>query len=653
MAKISNFHSPKLNQVEINDSFWSFYQKLVREVVIPYQWEVLNDRVEGAEKSHAVENFRIAAGLSKGDFYGCIFQDSDIAKWLESVAYSLETHPDKNLEAIADEMIELIGKAQQSDGYLNTKFIIANADERWTNLHEAHELYCAGHMLEAAVAYFTATGKSTLLDIMTRNIEHIFNKFGNEEGNLRGYPGHQELELALVKLYRLTNDERHLKLCEYFLRERGAKPYYFDIEWEKRGKTSHWTGARSNPPSWSTEYNQAHKPVLEQDVAVGHAVRAVYMYTGMASLAGETGDKELLNACKRLWNNIIHKQMYITGGIGSTNIGEAFTFDYDLPNDIVYAETCASIGLIFFAHAMLEIEPSSEYADVIERALYNISIASMARDGKSFFYVNPLEVLPAASEKNPTRHHVKSTRQPWFGCACCPPNLARLLASLGQYIYTQKDDTIYCHLYIGNETSFDIADGGAKLSLETDYPWNGDVKITVDEASVGEFDLALRIPSWCREYELSINGEPISGYEIRDGYAHIKRTWQSGDKVELSLKMQIELMQANPQVRADAGKVAIMRGPLVYCLEQEDNGENLSAITLSVKDVLTQEVDNALCNGAVVIRAKGERCDESTWCNALYRPYKTQQHSIDIKAVPYFLWGNRQKGEMQVWIRKG
>jgi DUF1680 family protein len=354
MGKKACLSTLPLNQVTLRDTFWSHYLDLVRQTVIPYQWEALNDRIPDAEPSHAVKNFKIAAGLEAGEYGGLVFQDSDVAKWLEAVGYSLATHPDPALEQLADEVIAIIGKAQQPDGYLNTYFTLKEPGKRWTNLHECHELYCAGHMMEAAVAYLKGTGKRALLDIMCRFADYIDTVFGSEPGKIQGYDGHQEIELALVKLYEVTGNEKYLNLSRFFIDERGKTPNFFVEEWRGRRGLSHWTKKVEGEPNLA--YNQSHKPVREQTEAVGHSVRAVYMYTAMADLAAQTGDEALYNACKRLWSNIITKQMYITGGIGSTHHGEAFTFDYDLPNDTVYAETCASIGLVFFAHRMLKME---------------------------------------------------------------------------------------------------------------------------------------------------------------------------------------------------------------------------------------------------------------------------------------------------------
>ena len=635
-----------LNKVRINDAFWSKYIKLVHDEVIPYQWDAINDRVPDAEPSHAIKNFRIAAGLEEGEFYGFVFQDTDLAKWLEAVAYRLETHPDEELEKLADEAIALVEKAQQPDGYLNTYYSIKEPGNRWTNLRECHEMYTAGHMMEAAVAYYKATGKRKLLDVMCRFADHIDSVFGTEPGKRRGYDGHQEIELALVKLYEATGEERYLKLGKYFLDERGREPYYFQIEYEKRGRTDHFPDKVMH----NRLYAQTHLPVREQATAEGHSVRAVYMLTAMADVAALTGDEGLLEACRRMWDNIVSKRMYITGGIGSMAHGESFSFDYDLPNDTMYTETCASIGLIFFAHRMLKIEPESRYADEMERALYNNVLAGMAQDGKSFFYVNPLEVLPEACEKNFTYRHVKPVRQKWFSCACCPPNVARLLSSLGQYIYTIKENTVYTHLYIGSEADIKVGGAGLTLKQKTNYPWDGKITLAISAEESKAVTIALRIPGWCTKYDLSMNGVKIEA-ETVDGYVELNRIWDSGDIVELNLDMPVELIGANPAVRANAGKAAIQRGPVVYCIEEADNGKNLSAISIPLKSKLLAEKDGNLFGGAVTVKTEGFRTDSEGWGESLYRPVEGRELPITIKAVPYCLWGNRNPGEMQVWLR--
>lgn len=645
-------------QVRINDRFWDAYRELVRKTVIPYQWEALNDRIPDAEPSYAIRNFRITAGLEQGEYGGMVFQDSDVAKWLEAVGYSLAQHPDAELERTADDAIELVASAQHEDGYLNTYFSIKEPGDRWTNLHEAHELYCAGHMIEAAVAYFEGTGKRRLLDVVCKFADYIDQVFGTEPGKLRGYDGHQEIELALVKLYKVTGEERYLKLAQFFIDERGATPNFLVEECKRRDGFSHWAKKKVPiPTAAQMAYNQADKPVREQETATGHSVRAVYMYAAMADLARLTGDASLLEACRRLWENTTKKQMYITGGIGSTHHGEAFTFDYDLPNDTVYAETCASIGLIFFAQRMLQLEAKSDYADVMERALYNNVIGGMSQDGKHYFYVNPLEVWPKASQLNPGRHHVRAVRQKWFGCSCCPPNVARLLSSLNDYIYTASAErnTIYTNLFIGSEASFELGAGRVELRQESKLPWEGYVRFEITEAPKAEIALAFRIPSWSYgEAEMTVGGQ-AADYEVIDGYAIVNRAWSEGDAVEWKPRLEAQLIAANPAIRANAGKAAIERGPLMYCLEEADNGDLLTLLSISADTKLHATYDAGLLGGAVVVEAEGRADNRSSWQPDLpYRPLQQQEQEstqVTLRAVPYYLWGNRQAGEMTVWMR--
>lgn len=647
--------SVSLKNIKIMDDFWSEKINLIKDTVIPYQWEVLNDRVEEAEPSHVMKNLRIAAGLEEGEFHGFFFQDSDLAKWLEAAAYILEANPDKELEKTADEAIELIGMAQQEDGYLNSYVTITDPKKRWTNLEECHELYTAGHFIEAGVAYYEATGKDNLLKIVCKFADYIDSVFGEEPKKRKGYDGHQEIELALMRLYAVTGIERYRKLAKYFIDERGKEPYYFIKEWEDRDRISAWSNQKNDSPENRRHYIQGHLPVREQKEAVGHAVRVVYMLAGMADTAESYHDEELLNACRTLWNNIITKQMYITGGIGATHSGEAFTFDYDLPNDTVYAETCASIGLIFFAQRMLTIEHKSCYADVIERALFNIVTGSMSSDGKHYFYVNPLEVLPEACYKNPEKNHVKPIRQKWFSCACCPPNVARILASLGSYIYTVNENTIYIDQFIGSEIQEEI--GGRKVFLKqtSNYPWDGEINFTLNLQEPAELLVALRIPGWCKGAELSVDGEKVELLGImKDGYAVISRVWNSENRIKLIMPMPVEKMKANPKVRANAGKFTIQRGPVVYCIEEADNGANLSAISIDKDAEVNIVHDESLPKDAAVLMVEGFRDKDWESGERLYQSISDcmqEEEKISVKAVPYCMWGNRGQGEMLVWIR--
>ena len=629
-----------VKNVSVNDAFWSRMQDLVIDTVIPYQYDIMDDKIEGAEKSHALENFRIAAGESEGEFYGMVFQDSDVAKWLEAVAYSLSIRPDPELEARADRVIETIGKAQREDGYIDTYFIIKEPDHKWEDLHEAHELYCFGHMTEAAVAFHDALGKDELLNIMIKAADLVCSRFGKDK--VRGYPGHQEMELALLRLYRATGNRKYLDTSLYFLNERGTEPDLFIEESKKR------TISIFDMDPYNRKYAQTHMPVRDQDKAVGHAVRAGYMYTAMADMASETGDEELADACRRLWENITTRQMYITGGVGATVHGESFSVDYELPNDLIYAETCASVAMAFFAKRMLELEVKGEYTDILEKELYNGILSGMQSDGKRFFYVNPLEVVPGVSGVLPEYEHVLDSRPGWYRCACCPPNVARLLTSLGEYIWGQSDDTVYSHLFVGGKADFDVAGGGLSVTCETEYPWNGNVSFRMELSARKDFRFAVHIPGWCRDWTIHINGDVQEEYDLIDGYAYLERSWANGDTVELELNMYPVRMYANPLVRADSGCSSFMRGPVVYCFEETDNGGDLQTLR-SVRDSKITVKKRKLQGLGVfpVLTMKGIRLIPS---DELYSDEPFDQEETELTAIPYYLWGNRGKGGMRVWL---
>ena len=534
----SNESRVDLKNIKITDDFWRGMQNLVTDVVIPFQERVLNDEEPDVEKSHAIENFRIAAGLSDGEFYGMVFQDSDVAKWLEGAAYSLIIKPDKELEKRADDIIGIIEKAQQPDGYLNTYFTIKEPEHRWQNLLECHELYCAGHMMEAAVAYYDATGKDRLLKVMERMAEHIINRFGPDK--ITGIPGHQEVEIGLMRMYHVTDNEGYKKMARYFLEERGKNPDFFKEEAQKRD----WKHFGMIPED--TKYNQSYATIYEQDEAVGHSVRAVYMYTAMADLAATDNDERLYEACRRLWDNMTQKKMYITGGIGSTVEGEAFTKEYELPNDMAYAETCASIGLVFFAKQMLRMDKSGEYADVMERALYNGIISGMQLDGKRFFYVNPLEVNPGVSGEIFGYKHVIPQRPGWYACACCPPNLVRMVTSLGKYTWDEDENTIYSHMFVGQEAKLKKAD----ISVKSSYPWKGQIAYTINPKTSDKFAVAIHIPGYLKKYTVRLNGEIIdASKQVKNGYMYIERVWYSNDTIEITFDMEIRKVYANTNVR--------------------------------------------------------------------------------------------------------
>jgi uncharacterized protein len=616
--------------VSISDRFWSPRVRANRTATLRHQYEQLKTtgRIDALKLEWKPGQEPVPHQ----------FWDSDIAKWIEAGSYSLMTHPDPALEAQLDEVIALYAASQQPDGYLNTHFTSVRPEQRFTNLRDAHELYCAGHLIEAAVAHFQATGKRTLLNVMCRYADLIGRTFGTDAGQKRGYCGHEEIELALVKLARVTGEKRYLDLARYFVDERGREPLYFEREAEARGEEPKLDSAKSLHRR--REYWQVHKPVREQDRVVGHAVRAMYLYSAMADLAQEDADQSLLDACHRLWDNLCLQNMYITGGIGSTRHNEGFTSDYDLPNESAYAETCAAIGLVFWAHRLLQVELNGRYGDVMERALYNGVLSGVSLDGTKFFYVNPL-----ASNG---QHH----RQDWFGCACCPPNVARLLASLGQYVYSTDDRSLVTHLYVAGSATARVGGQETTVQQRTDYPWDGKVTLGFDLASPASFGLKLRIPAWCRDASIAVNGQqhPVS---IERGYASIDRTWKSGDTVDLNLPMLPQRIYANPLVQADIGRVALQRGPVIFCLEAADNGPAVEALSLSRDAEITAHLETDLFDGVTTLTSPATRTTAEGWEETLYRPQPPKTEPATLKAIPYFAWDNRQPGEMLVWIREG
>lgn len=736
--------SLNIRDVDINGGFFGRYQDLIREKSIPYQWEALNDRVEGAAKSGCIENFRkaarIAAGKGTGDekFYGFVFQDSDLYKWLETAYYcigtlearknniekcrpgslpesaagtqagsskSVEASEDlpalekeiSELRALTDEAVALIASAQCSDGYLDTYYIIGGLDKRFTNLCDNHELYCFGHMAEAAVAG-ASLGASAILTVVERYAGLLVKTFGPGEDQIHGYPGHEIAELALVKLYRLTGKKPYLDLAEYFIRERGKAPNYFEKEKKASGAEFFWKDSYMK-----YGYYQAAKPVTEQDAAIGHAVRAVYLYSGLADVAAETGDQELFETAERLWNNIVNRQMYITGGIGQSPTGESFTFDYDLPNDTAYAETCAACGLIFFAQRMFTATGDARYLDVMERSLYNGALSGISLDGTRYFYVNPLSSDPEASEKDAGRKHVEPTRVKWFDCSCCPTNIARLIESTAAYAFYEDGGTSFIGLYANADTP--------RFSVTTAYPFENNVNIHAKETIPA---LALRIPDWCRSYTVTMDGKAVrergpenkacSGADfvsgnsstrgnsaanttspdngtgspfatVCNGFFRIENV-PAGADIVLTLDMPPVLIAANPAVTEDAGKAALCRGPLVYCLEEEDNFHELSSARISPSDEITEGSGSGILAGIPTLTVHGKRevhveskahtgdalsANESGIASPttvsgdpefgpLYFPVaEASEEDADLTFIPYFAWANRSVGRMQVW----
>lgn len=636
-----------LKNVRISDPFWDRYLELVKDILIPYQWDILNDRLENVETSHCIKNFKIAAGKETGEFYGAVFQDSDLAKWIEAVSYSLAVHPDEDLENTVDEVIDLIEAAQQEDGYINTYFTIKDKSLRFTNLQEGHELYCAGHFMEAAVAYYRATGKDKFIHIMQRFADLICDEFSPLK-NSKGYPGHQEVEIGLFKLYEVTGETRYLEQAKMFLDRRGEQPNYF-MEEMKRPDFKRIFDELKN---YDVSYSQSHLPIREQKTAEGHAVRAVYMHSAMADIAAAYNDEELLSVCEALWNNIVERRMYISGSIGSSGLLERFTTDYDLPNNCNYSETCASIGLALFGRRMAQIEKNSKYYDVVERALYNTVLSGIAADGKSFFYVNPLEVWPDNCIPRTSKEHVKSTRQPWFGVACCPPNIARTLASLGEYIYFAENNAIWVNLFISSKTKSIIGNQEVSLELTTKFPYEGYIRIELSSEAAVNGKIYLRVPDYVKGCRVSVDGRNIETLKYSGGYCALELEIQK-QTIDIYFDLTPRFIRANPLVKEDIGKVAVMKGPLVYCLEEMDNEANLPAYYIDTSSELSEHYDSEMLGGTMVIQCEGRKMIQEGWeAEKLYSEQKPVFNKKVLTLIPYPYWGNRKTGEMLVWMKE-
>lgn len=627
-----------VQQTRIEGGFWGRRVEKNRTVTLPLEYEI--NRKNGVLDAYKWDWWDLSQGKPPWKIWV-----GDIFKWIEAASCSLAVYPDEKLSKLVKDAISKVLAGQKDDGYIYSNAI--PREWRFANLQTFHELYEGGHLFEAAAAHYHATGEKRFLEGAKRLADLYCETFGRGEGRIPGYDGHPEVELALVKLYRATGEPRYLELARFFVDERGRQPVYFIKEaenYEKLGIVGFdwYKGGKFH-------LCQAHKPLREQEDAEGHAVRALYLYSGMADVAAETGDAELFEACKRMWKSVTRRRMYVTGGVGSSPKGEAFTFDYDLPNEEGYAETCANIALVFFSHRMLNIEADSEYADVMERGLYNSVLSGVGQDGKSFFYANHHAVYPRAKQG---ADNLATTRPGWLSCACCPPNIARLLASLGSYVYSTKPDAAYVHLYVNGSVNFDVDGVNVKLIQQTDYPWKEDATILVEPDSPVSFTLNLRVPGWCRGAKLRVNGKPISLKGIvKRGYAHVTRIWKAGDWVKLTMPMPVERIEANPSVRMDCGKAALQRGPVVYCLEEVDNGRDLADISIPKDAKFTAEYRPRLLGGTVVVRGKAFRRDAKEWKGVLYSQERSPRKEITITAVPYALWANRKPGEMIVWVR--
>lgn len=617
--------------VTITDRFWSPRQATNSEKTIPHE-------LEQCRTTGRISNFAKAAKLEPGNFEGIFFNDSDVHKLVEAASYTLQTHPNPKWESELDEVIDTIAKSQQPDGYLNSYFTLVEPEKKWQNLGMMHELYCAGHLFEAGVAHYQATGQQKLLDVACRFADLIDKTFGH--GKRAGLPGHQGIELALVKLANVTGEPRYMSLADYFVTTRGQRPSVFEKELENPdlpGGLGAYKHHYTRDDKYEGTYSQDHLPMHEQTECVGHAVRAMYLYAGAADIAAETGNNDIAKALDALWQNV-EKRLYVTGGVGPSGHNEGFTQDYELPNFSAYAETCASVGLIFWAHRMFLLKGDSRYVDVLETALYNGALSGISLEGTDFFYQNPL-----ASRGGRHRHA-------WFGCACCPPNIARLIGSLGQYIYAQSEADLWVNLYVGGTADATVADVPVKITHETDYPWSGDVKITIEPEKPVKFNLNLRIPDWCAKFDLSINGDTQRATVGANGYLSIDRTWKADDSVALNLDMPVGQVYAHPYVRENLGRSALRRGPLVYCFEDIDNPDSaFETLSLAKSGDMEAVFDSALLGGITLIRGTGTVYDPTDWDNNLYLSEPNVKQT-KVTAIPYYAWCNREPGKMAVWV---
>ena len=627
-------YSPvNFKDVRIDGDFWRERLDTVLAHTIPSQHRQLekNGILDSLTIPQPPPPLRIPP--NSHNFTTQIFWDSDVGKWIEAASYALGHRRDADIEAKVDKIVKDLAQAQLPDGYLNCWYIGREPEKRWTNLRDNHEFYCAGHMLEGAVAYFHATGKRSFLDVMLRYVDHIMATFGPGVDQKHGYCGHQEIEIALIKLYDVTRDRRHLDFAAYLISERGHRPpHYFDVEAVARGEDPKAFWARTY------EYNQSHKPVRQQDKVVGHAVRAMYMYAAMADLAAEFGDVDLKRVCEILWHDVTSRQMYVTAGLGPSKFNEGFTEYYDLPNETAYAETCASVALIFWAQRMLNIDLDGRYADILEQALYNSALSGLSRDGEHYFYENPL-----ASDG---RHK----RWAWHACPCCTMNVSRLVASVGGYFYSTSDDVLAVHLYGGNWARVPLGGHNVEIKETSRYPWSGKISIRLDPDQSAEFAVRLRIPGWARAASATVNGIPVElTGKILNGYLEIRRRWQRGDTIELDLPMPVERIYANPHVRMDVGRVALKRGPLVYCAEQADNTLPVTSLRVPRDAAISTAERGDLFGGIVTLVVDGYSIDVD-WADDLYRSAVPDAQPTRWVALPYFLWNNREPGEMTVWI---
>jgi len=620
------------DRVRLTDSFWAPRQLQISEATLPQQFEKL-------EESHRLRNLRIAAGKEEGDFYGFYFNDSDVYKWMEAVAYSLKNHDSKKLRDQLDVAVAVIQEAQEESGYIDSFFQIRHPKLKLKNLNSMHEMYCAGHLVEAGVALAASIGDRRILDVALKFTHYLMSVFG--PGKRRGYPGHEEIELALIKLSEFLREPEYREFARWMVDERGKRPTVFEQELEDPDSLSlsPWvTNVLCADGAYKGDYCQDHAPVREHTEVVGHAVRAMYLYTAAADLAGDQQDEALEAALVRAWNNLTQRRMYVTGGIGPSSFNEGFTADFDLPNLTSYAETCAACGLIFWGQAMLEQTGESGYADVIERALYNGALAGIGLDGTSYFYANPLESRGTHQ------------RVPWFECACCPPNIARLIANLSRYVVGEAPTGFFVHQYVGLEASLVVDHIPVQIKIDTKFPWSGEVTLAVEPEKAVEFRLSLRIPEWTEDVSFDLEGSDDEA-EYENGYAVFARTWSPGDSIKIDLGMMPGWVEADPRVLDNLGRSALTYGPLVYCMESHDNDFLPQNFTADTEADVTAGFEKDLLGGVRVVEVEGiiEVVQPS---EELYPPRGSVQiDETTASFIPYFAWANRGPSQMQVWVR--
>ncbi len=617
MKKMKPYQPVSIQEVRLKDCFFSDRIRTNNDVTLPAN-------VRKCRETGRIDAFRLnwKPGMPNQPH---IFWDSDFAKVIEGMALSLMLYPDPEREKELDEFVDLIISAQQKDGYLNTHFTVVEPEKRWKNLSRAHELYCAGHLMEAAVAHYKATGKRKFVDCMARYADYIAEVFGRNPGQKRGYPGHQEIELALCKLAEATGNRKYSDLAAYFINERGQSPNYFETVEQCE----------------DTENLQADRPIREMQKLRGHSVRALYYLSGAADVAAESGDSSLFEACERLWNNVVERNMYITGGVGSTCVGEAFTADYNLPNDTAYAESCASIALVLFADRMLNQTGDARYADVMETALYNGAISGLSLGGDKFFYANPLENDDQMFEHGQQMRK----RQPWFGCSCCPTNYCRFLPQIASFACSVSGDSLLINIPAASAGNVNLKNASLQFELSGSYPYDGSGTLEIQEAS-GECTIALRIPGWCRNWTLALNGKPVSDSPEK-GYVRMCRSWKKGDRIEWNFDMPVRVLHANPRVSADIGRAAILRGPLVYALESVDNSASLELIRLKKGTSFTLQPAEGLPEGTIAI--SGDAMIQ-TDTDQLYFEGDLPLSPGRFTAIPSALWQNRGDSSMRIWI---